>query len=67
MPIYTFACGQCGHNQDHLLKVGGVLEVCPQCKSNKYSKQLTAPSGFKFNGSGFYETDYKSPPKEDSK
>jgi putative FmdB family regulatory protein len=64
MPIYSFICEQCGHNQDHLLKIGGVVESCPKCASKSYAKQVTAPSGFAFKGGGFYETDFKSPKKE---
>lgn len=59
MPIYSYSCSKCGHAQDHLLKVNETLSVCPSCGESTYSKQLTAPRGLSFKGSGFYETDYK--------
>lgn len=63
MPFYSFLCDHCGHNQDHLLKIGATLEKCPKCSSGSYSKQVTAPGGFAFKGGGFYQTDFKSPTK----
>ena len=35
-----------------------VYEPCPACKSSETKQIISAPS-VKFNGSGFYETDYK--------
>lgn len=62
MPIYSHACPDCGHAQDHLLKIGQTASACPACGSAAYAKTLQAPAGFAFKGGGFYATDFKSPP-----
>lgn len=59
MPIYAHACPHCGHSQDHLLKMGASLNICPGCGKNGYAKQLSAPA-FSLKGTGFYATDFKS-------
>lgn len=61
MPIYQFKCTSCEHEQEHLLKTGQVIDVCPSCGKNTYQKQLTAPGLLNFSGSGFYQTDFKTP------
>jgi predicted nucleic acid-binding Zn ribbon protein len=35
-----------------------LLTTCPECKTENFSKQLTAP-GFQLKGSGWYATDFK--------
>ncbi len=60
MPIYAFACTQCGHAFDKLQKLSDPdPEVCPSCgATGTIQRQLTAPS-FRLSGSGWYETDFK--------
>ncbi|NCQ51771.1 zinc ribbon domain-containing protein [archaeon] len=67
MPIYSYACSECGYKQDHLLKSNESLIECPNCHTNKYSKQLTAPGSFTFKGAGAYQTDYKTSCGADAK
>ncbi len=58
MPIYEYACAQCGHVEEVIQKVSdAALTTCPVC-SGPYAKLISAPA-FQFKGSGFYETDYK--------
>lgn len=60
MPIYEFACGQCGHHFDHLQKLSDVDPLdCPQCGAPKLHRCVSAPT-FRLAGSGWYETDFKS-------
>jgi putative FmdB family regulatory protein len=60
MPIYAYRCGSCGFEKDVLQKLSDApLTVCPECKAENFSKQLTAP-GFQLKGSGWYATDFKS-------
>jgi predicted nucleic acid-binding Zn ribbon protein len=35
-----------------------LLTTCPECKTENFAKQLTAP-GFQLKGSGWYATDFK--------
>ncbi len=59
MPIYAFACQQCGHHFDNLQKMSDPdPDVCPVCGAAAVKRQLTAPS-FRLAGSGWYETDFK--------
>lgn len=59
MPIYAYACEACGHRQDHLQKMADApIAVCPECGSNTYSKQLSAPQ-FQLKGGGWYVTDFR--------
>jgi len=34
-------------------------QVCPKCSSGNITQKIGTPT-IKFNGSGFYETDYKN-------
>jgi putative FmdB family regulatory protein len=59
MPIYAYRCSQCGFEQDVLQKMSDKpLAHCPECKTDNFSKQLTA-AGFQLKGSGWYQTDFK--------
>lgn len=40
MPIYSYACAQCHHKFDELIK-GSEKVVCPKCKSGRLKKLLT--------------------------
>lgn len=68
MPIYQYACGDCGHTLEALRKMSDApLTECPECKKPTLSKQVTA-AAFQLKGSGWYETDFKNSGKKvDSK
>src|SRR5690606_39624218 len=60
VPIYAYKCSSCGHEQDVLQKMSDpLLTVCPECKQDTYSKQVTA-AGFQLKGSGWYVTDFRN-------
>jgi len=59
MPIYAFECTGCGHHFERLQRLSDAdPSECPECRSNKVRRQLTAPS-FRLAGGGWYETDFK--------
>ena len=59
MPIYAYACSNCGHAKDVLQKLSDApLSQCPACGAETFSKQVTA-AGFQLKGSGWYATDFK--------
>ena len=59
MPIYAYRCNQCGFEKDVLQKMSDPpLTQCPECKTDNFSKQLTA-AGFQLKGSGWYVTDFR--------
>ena len=60
MPIYEYACVECGHEFDALQKLSDApLTLCPECQQESLQKIVSAP-GFRLSGSGWYETDFKS-------
>ncbi len=40
MPIYEYACNQCGHEFETLLRSGAKAQ-CPGCQSSDLDKQLS--------------------------
>ncbi len=40
MPIYEYACGDCGHQFEALVRSDTVPQ-CPSCQSTKLEKQLS--------------------------
>ena len=40
MPIFEFACGNCGHQFETLVR-SGTTPQCPQCQSVTLEKQLS--------------------------
>ena len=60
MPIYGFACADCGHTFDRLQKIADADPTqCPSCGQETVKRQITAPS-FRLAGGGWYETDFGS-------
>jgi len=70
MPIYEYACTDCGHELEILQKMNDLpLEQCPACNQNTLKKQISA-AAFHLKGTGWYETDFKGkkkPPKSEEK
>ena len=60
MPIYAFACQDCGHDFERLQRLSDPDPTdCPACSAaGSVAKQLTAPQ-FRLAGGGWYETDFK--------
>ena len=59
MPIYEYACQDCGHRLDALQKVADApLVDCPKCGNPALKRLLSAPR-FRLKGQGWYETDFK--------
>ena len=59
MPIYEYRCQSCDHELEALQKLSDPeLSDCPSCGQPEL-KKLISPVGFRFKGSGWYETDFK--------
>lgn len=58
MPIYCYACDNCGILEIEQKMTDNILSVCPQCDSVNFKKKLNI-AGIQFKGSGFYTTDSK--------
>ena len=64
MPIYDFACDQCGHQFEKLvLRSDSPAPACVTCNSEQVTRQVSAPA-FRLSGSGWYETDFKTGKKK---
>ncbi len=60
MPIYEYVCTECGQPTELLQKMSDPPATdCPSCGQAGLSKQVSA-AGFRLNGGGWYETDFKS-------
>jgi putative FmdB family regulatory protein len=67
MPIYEYACGDCGHRLEVIQKLSDApLKDCPECARPSLSKLVSA-AGFRLGGGGWYETDFKSKNKRNLK
>lgn len=63
MPIYEYACNECGHELEALQKMSDApLTDCPACARPALKKKISA-AGFRLTGSGWYETDFKRKPQ----
>ncbi len=64
MPIYEYACENCGHKMEALQKMADpALQDCPECQQPALKKLISAVA-FRLKGSGWYETDFKSGDKK---
>jgi len=60
MPLYDYKCQKCGDIFEHLQSSDSKkLKRCKKCKG-KLDRLVCSGIAVKFNGSGFYQTDYKS-------
>ena len=58
MPIYEYACPECGHEFETMQKVSEPrLTDCPSCDGQKLKKKVSATS-FTLKGSGWYKDHY---------
>ncbi len=66
MPIYEFACRQCGNEFEKIVSfsVKGVPN-CPRCDSDQVERHIGLPA-LHFKGSGFYINDSKAGSKKDA-
>lgn len=71
MPIYEYACGQCGYEFEAEQRITEEpLETCPECRSRQV-KRLISQTSFVLKGGGWYSDLYatrkgKSPEKTES-
>ena len=71
MPIYDYACDECGHRFEVRQRFADdPLTICPACQG--HIRRVIHPSGIIFKGSGWYITDSRGkdsapvPPGESS-
>ena len=63
MPIYEFACQDCGHEFEKIQSFSdSSTPACPNCQGQRVQRRLSAPA-IHFKGSGWYITDSKKAAK----
>lgn len=63
MPIYEFACQDCGHEFEKIQSFSdSSTPECPNCQGRHVQRRLSAPA-IHFKGSGWYITDSKKAAK----
>lgn len=68
MPTYDYICQSCSEEFEIFQSIKEApLKKCPKCKRQRLKRLIGTGAGILFKGSGFYETDYKRPPKKDEK
>ena len=61
MPTYEYECKKCGYEFEEFQNITEPpLKKCPKCKG-KVQRLLGTGAGIIFKGSGFHQTDYRSP------
>ncbi len=61
MPIYEYACSNCHLRFEKIQKMSDPnITICPECNTDSVQKLISAPA-FRLKGTGWYETDFKSP------
>jgi len=58
MPIYDYVCTKCGNKFEHYQHTSKPLKKCKKCNGT-LKRLIGSGIGLKFNGKGFYKTDYK--------
>jgi len=63
MPTYEYACDKCGHKYEKFQSMSSDPDtLCPRCEG-PVKRLIGTGAGVIFKGSGFYQTDYKTPSK----
>lgn len=64
MPAYDFRCTACDETFEIVRPLGEAADVsCPACGAP--AKKVFSPVGVVFKGSGFHNTDYRTPKKSE--
>ena len=58
MPLYGYACKNCGTIEVRQKISDEPLKKCPTCKA-KVDRLISVTGTPQFKGTGFYQTDYK--------
>lgn len=59
MPKYDYKCKKCGDMELEKKMAAEDPKKCPDCGGTDFSRIWDYAPPVKFNGTGFYETDYK--------
>ena len=61
VPTYDYHCDACSYEFEEFQYIKDApLKKCPQCGKNKLRRLIRGGAAVVFQGSGFYQTDYRS-------
>ncbi len=61
MPTYEYQCDSCDHRFEQFQSMKAEpVKICPKCRAS-VRRLISSGAGILFKGSGFYQTDYRSP------
>ena len=61
MPTYEYECQSCSHHFEQSQSIkADPIRICPACQGT-VKRLISRGAGIIFKGSGFYQTDYRSP------
>jgi putative FmdB family regulatory protein len=67
MPLYEYACAECGHQLEARQKMSDPpLKICPKC-GDESLERLVSRSSFALKGSGWYADGYGATGGKDTK
>ncbi len=67
MPTYDYKCADCNYSFEYFQPMSSQqLTECPKCKGT-LKRIIGTGSSPIFKGSGFYQTDYKAKPNQNTK
>jgi putative FmdB family regulatory protein len=62
MPTYEYECDACGNRMEKFQRITDEPDKqCPACKKDSLRRLFGTGAAIVFKGSGFYQTDYRSP------
>ena len=68
MPTYEYICGACEHEFELFQQMSdGVKRKCPKCEKLALKRKIGTGGAIILKGSGFHETDYARPAREQEK
>ena len=64
MPFFDYKCNKCAELVELMVSFGDMddMKICPKCNEPTLVKLITCKKlGLHFNGSGFWNTEYRTP------
>jgi putative FmdB family regulatory protein len=62
MPTYDYVCRSCDHELEVFQPITArPKRKCPSCGRSALERRIGTGAGILFRGTGFYQTDYRSP------
>lgn len=64
MPMYEYACSDCGMKSEYLMKATDSTPACRACGSTNQEKQIASSTGFNLKGPGWHSGGLNTAPRK---